>query len=67
MAHIAGIDLLKNSKGKPTKVVIDIKKHYSLLEDIIDMLTVEQRKDEPVFPIEGLIEKLDKKHGIKRK
>ena len=67
MAHIAGIDLLKNSKGKPTKVVIDIKKHYSLLEDIIDMLTIEQRKNEPTFSFDTLVSKLDKKHGIKRK
>lgn len=67
MAHIAGINLLKNSKGEPTKVVIDIKKHYNLLEDILDMLAIEQRKEEPVFPIEELIAKLDNKHGIKRK
>lgn len=66
MTHISGIDFLRNTKGKPTKVVIDIKKHYNLLEDIIDMLTIEQRKDEATFPIEGLVAKLDKKHGIKR-
>jgi hypothetical protein len=67
MAHIAGVKLLKNAKGVPVKQVIDINKHYSFLEDFLDMLDIEVRKKDEKISFTEATNALDKKHGIKRK
>ena len=67
MAHIAGVKVLKNSHGKPTKLVIDIHKHFNFIEDFLDMLDIEIRKTSEKFSFDKVVKSLDKKHGIKRK
>ena len=67
MAHIAGVKLLKNAKGIPVKLVIDINKHYSFLEDFLDKLDIELRRKDEKISFHEVVKNLDKKHGIKRK
>jgi tRNA threonylcarbamoyladenosine modification (KEOPS) complex Pcc1 subunit len=42
-----GITYTVDAKGKRTGVIIDLKKHGELWEDVYDSLLVEQRKNEP--------------------
>jgi hypothetical protein len=52
-----------NEKGEKKEVVIPIEDYEELLEDLHDLAVVAERKDEPVVPLEELLEKL-KKSGI---
>ncbi|MGB9896025.1 MAG: hypothetical protein ACP5HX_10410 [Thermoproteota archaeon] len=52
-----------NEKGEKKEVVIPIEDYEELLEDLHDLAVVAERKDEPVVPLEELLEKL-KKNGI---
>jgi hypothetical protein len=65
MGRIAGIQVERNAKGKPTHIRIDLKKWGDLLEDFLDKIDVELRRDEETFPWEDVKKKLDKKHGLK--
>lgn len=67
MAHVAGVKLLKNAKGVPVKLVIDINKHYGFVEDFLDKLDIELRKKDDKISFSEATSILDKKHGIKRK
>lgn len=64
MAKINGISTIKDAKGKATKLVIDLTKRNQLIEDIVDMIDVEQRKNEETIPWEDVKKVLHKKHGI---
>jgi hypothetical protein len=44
---MTGIKFVTNSKGEPTAVQIDLKRHGRLWEDFYDNLICEQRKNEP--------------------
>ena len=63
MAKINGISTIKDAKGKATKLVIDLTKRNQLIEDIVDMIDVEQRKNEETIPWEDVKKVLHKKHG----
>jgi hypothetical protein len=47
-----GIKILRNKKGKPRKLVIDINKHYSFVETLLDVLDSEKRLKESGRPAE---------------
>ncbi len=64
MARIAGVKVIKDSKGRPKQVLIDIKKHGEYLEDFLDHLDVEARRDEGNVAWESVVSRLDKKHQI---
>jgi hypothetical protein len=42
-----GVQFIVNNKGQRTGVLIDLKKHRDLWEDLYDGLVARQRKDEP--------------------
>ena len=42
-----GVQFIVDSEGKKTRVVIDLKRHGRLWEDIYDNWVAEQRKHEP--------------------
>ena len=67
MAKIAGITILRNAKGKASKIVFDIKKHRAFIEDYLDHLAIEKHRNEPTSLLEEVLDRLDKKHGIKRR
>jgi hypothetical protein len=44
---MTGIQYLTDEKGKPTSVLIDLKKWGKLWEDFSDAMIIKQRKNEP--------------------
>lgn len=52
MTRIPGISFIYNKKGERVKIVIDIKKHYSFVEDLIDHFDVLSVKNEETIPWE---------------
>jgi len=42
-----GVQFIVNSKGQKTGVLIDLKKHGDLWEDLYDSLLARRRKNEP--------------------
>ncbi len=62
----AGITYKRTSSGKPVSVTINLKKHGAEIEDFLDKAEMDNHRNEPSRPLEKVIERLDKKHGIKR-
>lgn len=64
---ISGIKFETDTKGLPKFVRIDLKKYGNneLLEDFLDSIEIEKRKDEDEIPWEEVKKKLNKTHGIK--
>ena len=65
MAAIAGLKMHTTSTGKVRSVTIDMKRWGHLLEDVIDGIIIEQRRNEPSTPWEEVKAKLEKKHKMK--
>ena len=65
MARIAGISFIKDSRGRSKKIVIDLDKWGKELEEFLDNLDVDLRKDEKTVPWEKAKSTLNKKYGIK--
>ena len=65
MARIAGVKILKNSRGKITHFTLSMKHHAKLLEDMLDhQMIVEGLKDE-FIPWEKARERINKKFKLK--
>lgn len=47
-----GINFVTDDKGKPTAVLIDLKKHRQVWEDVYDSILIEKRKSEKRIPWE---------------
>ncbi len=71
MAKISGVTLDKTKRGEIRKITLDLKRLdnelQEIVEDLLDHLIIEQRKNEPTVPFEEVVKKLDRKHGIRRK
>ena len=44
---MSGIQYIVDEKGKPTSVIVDLKRHSALWENMYDALIAKERKDEP--------------------
>ncbi len=62
-----GITYTVDAKGKRTGVIIDLKKHGELWEDIYDNLLAEQRKNEPRESLASVQKKFSNKLKKKTK
>jgi hypothetical protein len=49
---MTGIQFLTDEKGRKTSVLIDLKKHRALWEDIEDVLVSQSRRHEKRIPLE---------------
>ncbi|MBX3163422.1 MAG: hypothetical protein KF900_03000 [Bacteroidetes bacterium] len=59
-----GINYITNEKNQKQSVVIDLKlfkQHSEQLEDIMDIIIAEARKDEESVPFEKVLKSLKKK------
>ena len=59
-----GISFITDSRNKRKAVVINydlLKNHEAELEDLLDVLIAESRKDEPSIPFDTVLKKLKKK------
>lgn len=66
MSRIAGVQKIKGSKGRVTKLVIDVKKHEAFLEDFLDHLAIQEvkSKKQQYHPWEKVREEVNRKHGF---
>ena len=53
-----GIQFMVDEKGDKTSVLIDLKEHGDLWEDIFDMLIAERRAKEPRESLEAVKKRL---------
>jgi hypothetical protein len=50
--HVSGIQFITDEKGRKTAVIIDLKKHKALWEDIEDVLVSQSRRHEKRIPLD---------------
>ena len=60
-----GIQFVTDEKGRKTGVLIDLKKHKALWEDIWDGLVSEARRKEKGIPLEKVKEDLVKRGRLR--
>lgn len=61
-----GIQYIVNRKGEKTAVLMDIRKHADLWEDVYDALLAEKRKHEPRESLESVRRSLQKQGKLKK-
>jgi hypothetical protein len=62
-----GIKFIRNKKGKPKKLIIDINRYYSLVEIFLDTVIAESRLKEKGIPAEVVYKEIEAKNKIKNK
>ena len=50
-----------NERGEKAAVVLPIAEYESLLEDLKDLATIAERRDEPTEPLEAVLARLEKR------
>ncbi len=66
MLKLKGVKLTKTKRGKPKQLIIDIDKHYDIVEDLVDVIEAESRLNEPTIPAEEVHKKIETKFKRKR-
>ena len=61
MQKLKGIKVIRNKRGKAKQLVIDIDRHYDIVEDLVDILDAQSRMNEKGTPAEEVYKKLDAK------
>ncbi|WP_031529012.1 hypothetical protein [Dyadobacter crusticola] len=46
---MTGIRFITNEKGQKTDLIINLKEHPRIVEDLLDTLIAEERRDEPTI------------------
>lgn len=66
MARIAGVQRIKDSKGRVTKLVIDVKKHEAFVEDFLDHIAIQESKSkkQKQYPWSQVRKELNRQHGF---
>jgi len=59
-----GVQFVTNDKGEKTAVLIDIKKHSELWEDIYDIITARLRANEPRESLESVKKRLHNQNKL---
>jgi PHD/YefM family antitoxin component YafN of YafNO toxin-antitoxin module len=52
---------LVNEKGEKTAICLPLQEYQELLEDLEDLATIAERKNEPSTPLETVLKRLEKK------
>ncbi|OJV13776.1 MAG: hypothetical protein BGO21_07030 [Dyadobacter sp. 50-39] len=55
---MTGVRYNTDAQGQKTEVIIDLKKHGQVVEDILDALLIEERRNEDSIPFEEFVEQL---------
>ncbi len=50
-----------DEQGRKTAVILPIEQYEELMEDLDDLATIAERRDEPTEPIESVRERLEEK------
>lgn len=67
MLKLKGVKVIKNKNGKPKQLIIDIDKHYDIVEDLVDVIEAESRLNEPTIPAEEVYKKIQVRFKRKHK
>ncbi len=67
MLKLKGVKVIKNKNGKPKQLIIDIDKHYDIVEDLVDVIEAESRLNEPTLPAEEVYKKIQARFKTKHK
>jgi hypothetical protein len=67
MQKLRGVKLIRNSKGKPKQLLIDIDKHYDIVEDLLDIIEAESRLNEKTLPADVVYKNIEAKHKKDKK
>lgn len=67
MLNLKGVKVIKNKRGRPKQLLIDIDKHYDIVEDLIDVIEAESRKNEPTKTSEQVYKEIEAKFKKKHK
>ena len=59
-----GILYLTDDENKKKYVQIDLERHGEIVEDILDSLVIESRKDEESYPLEEVLAELKSKGNL---
>lgn len=59
---VKGIQYVVGANGEKTAVMLDLKKHRRLWEDVFDRLLAEQRKNEPRETLKQVKARLQRRH-----
>ena len=55
---MTGIRYITDEKGRKTDIVINLEEHQELVEDILDVLLIEDRKNENSVSLEDFVTEL---------
>jgi len=66
MIQLPGVTIKRDIKGSPQEIIFDYKIHSEFLEDYLDNLLIESRKDEPSEPLDVVKTRLDKLRANKK-
>ncbi|NIJ55929.1 hypothetical protein [Dyadobacter arcticus] len=55
---MTGIRYITNNKGQKTDLIISLKKHGQIVEDLLDALMVEERRNEETIPFDEFVAQL---------
>ena len=61
---IKGLKFENDANGRAKKVIFDLDLYGEMLEDIIDGIVADARKNEPGILIEDFVKKQERKRGI---
>ena len=64
ITSMEGILYVTDEQNRKKYVQIDLEKHGRVVEDILDSLTIESRKEEESYPIEAVLSELKEKGNL---
>jgi hypothetical protein len=67
MEKLKGIKILRNKRGKAKQLIIDIDKHYDVVEDLMDVLDSESRLKETGKPAAEVFKEIEASFNKKKK
>ena len=59
MQKVKGIKFIRNKRGKAKQLVIDIDKHYDVVEDLVDIIEAESRRNEKGYLAEDVFKEIE--------
>ena len=65
MQKVKGIKFIRDKRGKAKQLVIDIDKHYDVVEDLVDIIEAESRMGEKGYLAEDVFKEIEE--GRKKK
>lgn len=65
-SKIKGVKVIRNRRGEAKQLLIDVDKHYDVVEDLLDVIDAEKRLKEATVSAETLYKKIEGKTSKKK-